>query len=227
MSDHLHKEFPKSCDPKDFWGQVKRTVNGQPITQEQIDLIVDAICNGLIFNKADNLLDIGCGNGALSVLFFSKLNTLVGIDFSEYLISVAKENFEKRPNYTFHFGDAYEFIINYPGRDQITKALCYGVFSYFEQEKAEKTLSYLCKEYKNLTRVCIGNLPDKERVDKFFYKDIDYKILLHDPKSSIGIWRSKDEMRKLATNCGWKIEFQQMPENFYSAHYRYDVILSR
>lgn len=227
MSDHLHKEYPKSCDPKDFWGQVKRTVNGQPITQDQIDLIVDAICKGLLFNKSDNLLDIGCGNGALSVLFFNKLNSLIGIDFSEYLVSVAKENFEKQPNYTFHFGDAYEFITNYEGKGKITKALCYGVFSYFEQEKAEKTLSYLCKEYKNLTRVYIGNLPDKDRAEKFFYKDIDYKMLLQDPKSSIGIWRSKDEMIKLAADCGWQIEFHQLPEKFYSAHYRYDVILTR
>ena len=63
MSDYDHKEFPKTVDPKDFWGQVKRAINGQAVTQEQIDLIVEAVCNGLLFGKTDNLLDIGCGNG--------------------------------------------------------------------------------------------------------------------------------------------------------------------
>ena len=60
------------------------------------------------------------------------------------------------------------------------------------------------------------------------YKDIDYKNLLDDPQSSIGIWRNKNEMKKLATDCGWKIEFNQMPEKFHFSHYyRYDAILIR
>ena len=58
MSDYDHKEFPKKVDAKDFWGQVKRTINGQALTQKQIDLIVEAVCNGLLFSKTDNLLDI-------------------------------------------------------------------------------------------------------------------------------------------------------------------------
>ena len=169
MSDYDHKEFPKTVDPKDFWGQVKRTINGNAVTQEQIDLIVEAVCNGLLFSKTDNLLDIGCGNGALSVLFFDKINKLVGIDFSEYLISVAKENFEKQPNYIFNLGDAYEFIATYENKNQITKALWYGAFQYFDFITAEKILLCLSKEYKNLTRIYIGNLPDKDRTDKFFY----------------------------------------------------------
>ncbi len=227
MADYDHKEFPKTVNPKDFWGQVKRTINGQPVTQEQIDLIVEAICNGLTFSKEDVLLDIGCGNGALSALFFDKVQKLAGVDFSEYLISVAKENFEKQPNYTFHLGDALEFVTGYAEKIQVTKAVCYGVFQYFDFPKAEQLLKHLNKEYKNLKKIYIGNLPDKSRADKFFYKDIDYKNLLDNPQSSIGIWRSEDEMKKLASDCGWKIKFHQMPEKFYAAHYRYDAILNK
>ena len=35
--DYIHKEYPKTCDPNDFFGQVKRTVNGQPISEEEIE----------------------------------------------------------------------------------------------------------------------------------------------------------------------------------------------
>ena len=38
----FYKEHPKTCDPEDFWGQVKRTVNGKPIPQAQIDMIVES-----------------------------------------------------------------------------------------------------------------------------------------------------------------------------------------
>lgn len=223
----FYKDLPKKCDPKDFWGQVKRTVNGKPITQEQIDSIVKTVCIHLKFKKTDNLLDIGCGNGALSVLFLKKINSLVGVDFSEYLISVAKENFEEKPNYTFHIGDAYKFIANYKGKEKISKALCYGTFAYFNFRTAERMLCYLNKEYKNLQRIFLGNLPDKDRAAKFFYNNIDYSDQLNDAKSPIGIWRTKDEMKKLAADCGWKIEFHQMAEGFHGAHYRYDVLLTR
>jgi hypothetical protein len=85
----------------------------------------------------------------------------------------------------------------------------------------------LNKEYENLTKIYIGNMPDKDRAYKFYYKKIDYKNLLGNPQSSIGIWRNKEEMKKLAIECGWKIEFHQMPEEFYAAYYRYDVLLTR
>jgi SAM-dependent methyltransferase len=223
----FYKELPKQCDPEDFWGQVKRTVNGKPITKDQIDLIVETVGKALDLDKTDNLLDIGCGNGALSALLFKKVGSIVGVDFSEYLIGVAKKNFEERPRYTFHLGDAYKFIVNYRKKEQITKALCYGTFAYFNFKVAEKMLSHLYNEYDNLTRVFLGNLPDKEKAAKFFYKDIDYASLLDDPKSAIGIWRSREEMKKLAMDCGWKVKFNKMPKKFHGSHYRYDVILIR
>lgn len=223
----FYQEQAQKCDPKDFWGQVKRTVNGNPITQDQINLIEETVCTQLQFKKTDNLLDIGCGNGALSVSFFDKINSLVGVDFSEYLIAVSKENFEKAPEYTFHLGDAYKFIVDYSEKEKITKALCYGTFAYFDAVTSEKMLSHLNTEYKNLTRIFIGNLPDKALADRFFYKDTDYTDQLDDPKSAIGLWRTKEEMTTLAESCGWKIQFHHMPENFHGAHYRYDVTLTR
>jgi cyclopropane fatty-acyl-phospholipid synthase-like methyltransferase len=223
----FYQELSQKCDPKDFWGQVKRTVNGKPFNKAQIDLIKKTIINHLKLKKTDSLLDIGCGNGALSALFLEKINSLVGVDFSEYLISIAKENFEKKPNHIFHLGDAYKFIVDYENKDKITKSVCYGTFAYFNFRTSEKMLSHLNKEYKNLARIFLGNLPDKDRAEKFFYNNIDYASQLNDSKSAIGIWRTKDEMKKLAASCGWKTKFHQMPQRFHGAHYRYDVLLTR
>lgn len=223
----FYQELSKECDSKDFWGQVKRTVNGKPVTQDQIDLIEETVCDSLKFEKSDCVLDIGCGNGALSALFFNKINSLVGVDFSEYLVSVARENFEKKPDYVFHLGDAYEFIESYKEKERITKALCYGTFAYFDESTARKMLLNLNEAYKNLSVFFIGNLPDKDKAADFFYDKQDYETQLDNPKSAIGIWRTKDEMKELAAACGWKITFHQMPEKFHGAHYRYDAILTR
>ena len=72
-SDYFHKEYPKTLDPDDLWGQVRRTVNGKPVSDAQIALIVAAIRDGLQFSKEDVVLDLACGNGALSSYFFERL----------------------------------------------------------------------------------------------------------------------------------------------------------
>ncbi|HYG52249.1 MAG TPA: class I SAM-dependent methyltransferase [Flavobacteriales bacterium] len=226
MKDYIHKEFPKTCDPNDFFGQVKRTVNGKPVSQEQINMIVDAIVKGLDFKKEDVLFDLGCGNGALSVLMFSLVRNYHGIDFSEYLIEIAKKNFEK-PGFTFECAEANAYLSSVESNTRYTKALCYGVFSYFERNVAHAVLKNICEKFPNIGRFYIGNIPDKERAGNFFYKDIDYSKLIHDTQSAIGIWWSKDEFKKLAGETGWKIDFYHMPESFYSAHYRFDVILTK
>ncbi len=225
--DLFYKEQPKLCDPKDFWGQVKRSVDGKPISNSQIIMIENAVDKGLKLSKSDKVLDIGCGNGALSALFFKKINKLVGVDFSEYLIGVAKENFEMKPDYTFHLADAYEFIVNYEHKEHITKVLCYGTFAYFDFQVAKKMLRFLNESYKNVSRVYIGNLPNKDKAENFYYKDIDYTEQIDDAESPIGIWRSEDEMKELAADCGWGINFHKMPKTFQGSHYRYDVILKR
>lgn len=227
-SEYIHKEYPKTCEDNDFWGQVKRTVGGKPVTQEQIDIIIEAIKNGLELDKKDVLLDIGCGNGALANYLFPEIKEYLGIDFSEYLVDIAKKNFEQLPKYKFLLSDGLDYVQNEKNPKRFNKALCYGAFSYLTEESSEKILRVICEKFVNIDKLYIGNLPDKERAKNFYYDNVDYKSLLKDNNSSIGIWRSKEEFRSLANKSGWKkVVFCNMPENFYSAHYRYDVILSR
>jgi cyclopropane fatty-acyl-phospholipid synthase-like methyltransferase len=226
MKDYIHKEFPKSCDPNDFFGQVKRTVNGKPVGPEQINMIINAIVNGLELKKEDVLFDLGCGNGALSVLMFNSISKYVGIDFSEYLVEIAKKNFEKE-GYRFYCAEAAEYLNRAVPDPEFTKGLCYGVFSYFEKEAARGMLGNLHSKFTGISHFYIGNIPDRDRADRFFYKDIDYSKMIDDPQSSIGIWWTQDEITRLAAETGWKVKFHQMPENYYSAHYRFDAILVR
>jgi cyclopropane fatty-acyl-phospholipid synthase-like methyltransferase len=225
--DYIHKEYPKTCRPDDFWGQVKRTVNGKPVSQDQIDMIIDVIRNGLSLSHEDILLDIGCGNGALSRYFFNDCSEFFGIDFSDYLISVAKTNFENLPFFTFEKSDAASYVDREPEPSRFTKALCYGCFAYLTFADAEHVLRQLSERFLNIKTLYIGNLPDKERAHFFYPEGTDFSSLLDDNTSPIGIWRSKEEMRELAFASEWDVRFNTMPTDFYSAHYRYDAILYR
>jgi SAM-dependent methyltransferase len=221
------KIYPLKLDSKDYWGQVKRTVNGKPVSPKQIGLIVEAIERELHLGdrKLNNLLDIACGNGALSAMLFGHLLEFTGVDYSEFLISVAKRDFEARPRFSFELSDVMDYIKNDPCPDRINKVLCYGAFSYFPE--AGEFLRTLYQRYTKVERVFIGNLPDKSRAHLFYRGKPPASSELIDHNSKIGVWRTETEFSDLARSAGWICRITRMPSDFYAGHYRYDALLIR
>lgn len=222
-----YNEYPKSLAPDDFWGQVRRTRYGKPIGEDELQIIVDTIVGGLDLGSSDQLLDLACGNGALSARLFDSCSAFVGVDASEYLIQVAKDNFERLPNFEFRFGDVADFVMEEAEPQRFTTALCYGSYHYFDRETAAHMLQGLCRRFPGVDRVLIGNVPDKERADLFFGTEADYSDKLSDPTSQIGVWWSEEELRKFAAEAGWHADFRRMPEHVFNANYRFDAVLTR
>lgn len=225
--DFDHDAFARSKGRGDFWGQIRRTVNGKSVSEEQIDLIVSAITIGLNLKGKDIVLDVACGNGALSARLFRKCRELHGVDLSEYLISVAQEHFQSPPQYTFTHGDAVCFLRETNDPEKFTKAVCYGSFSYLDETAASEALTLLYERFEGVQRVFIGNLPDLDLSERFFTVSTPPKVDLKKNTTSIGIWRTKDEFRALAEAAGWKADFKTMEGEFYASGYRYDVVLVR
>lgn len=224
-NSYFYKDHPQSCAADDFWGQVKRTVNGEPISQEQIDLIVESVCTGLQLSSDDYLLDLCCGNGALTTLLVNQCQRGLAVDISEYLINVAKKNFERLPAERYLLSDVLAFVKDTPLAQEFTKLVCYGSFQYLPKDVARQLLESLRMRFNNLQRIFIGNVPDKARLMEF-YQDRDYQPGIEESVSSpIGIWRTQDEFRALAETCGWQASFYVMPDAYYASHYRYDVVL--
>lgn len=222
-----HDTYARTRAPDDFWGQIRRTVQGQPVSDEQIKMIVQAIKWGLGMRSDDVLLDLACGNGALSFRLFDSCKEFVGVDLSEYLISVAKKNYEVLPRYRFLEQGAAEYVRLDPLPQRFSKVLCYGSFSYFPADDAADVLQLLFEKFSNVRTVYIGNLPDKERAAEFYKAKQPNAEELSDSSSQIGIWRTRSEFAQLAGNVGWKVRFSTMPADFYASYYRFDAVLSR
>lgn len=221
----FYKEHPKLCHPKDFWGQVKRTVNGKPVTEQQITQIVDAVIAGLELGKDDVLLDLCCGNGALTDRFFDVCRGGLGVDFSERLIEVAQLNFERKPDRLYLLDDVVNHVRSGAAAKQYTRILCYGSFAYLEHQQASNLLRLCRGGYPNVSRFFIGNCPDKEKMYAFFDEKTYSEGIEDEPDSPIGIWRSQEEFRELCEDAGWKVRFSRMPKAFYASAYRYDAVL--
>lgn len=221
-----HDAYAKTRAPDDFWGQVRRTIQGAPVSDEQIGMIVDAIGAALVLKPVDTLLDIACGNGALAHLLFDSCSGYLGVDLSEHLISVAKANFEALPHYEFFHQGASDYVRSETRPERFSKVLCYGSFPYFPAADASEILSTLFEKFRNVRTVFIGNLPDKDLAASFYKQPPDAEEL-GDCYSQIGIWRTRHEFTQLACDAGWQVKISTMPAAFYASHYRYDALLSR
>jgi len=220
-----YKEYPKTLAPDDFWGQVRRTVHGKPVGEEQIAMIVASIREHLDLQASDTVLDLACGNGALSRYLYPSCRALLGVDYSEYLVQVAKANFERLPQYAFTCNDAAAYVASEPEPARFTKALCYGSFSYFPAPDAVRVLRGLRQRFTGLQRVYLGNLPDRALAANFYMKAMPSESELDDHATQIGIWRSEEQLRAIAEPAGWRVRILRMPPGFFGAHYRYDAIL--
>lgn len=225
MKYHYH-DHPQNCDPKDYWSQVKRTVDGKPVDEGQIQMIVSAVSDNLALTKRDRLLDLCCGNGALSNLVFANCGGGVGVDISEYLIEIAQRDFQYLPERRYELCSVNDYLRQEPNPEQFTKALCYGAFMFLDEKMSRDFLLQLLHRFPQVKRLFLGNLPDKARMKAFFRPGNYLPGMEDDPTSPIGIWRTEQEFTALAEECGWEARISRMPDTFYAAKYRYDAVLT-
>jgi cyclopropane fatty-acyl-phospholipid synthase-like methyltransferase len=222
-----YKEYPKTLPRDDLWGQVRRTIHGRRISEEEVAAIVASIERGLQLSAEDSLLDLACGNGALTVRVFSSCRSVLGIDFSSYLVGVANELFERPPDYVFIEAEMLAYVQSEPEPLRFTKAMCYAGMQYLTVESVERLLAALNQRFGNVTRLLLGNVPDKDRAHLFFAEEEASQADLADPTSQIGVWWSQAELKQKAEDCGWNVTFARLPEDVFNARYRYDAILTR
>lgn len=226
-SSYMFKHHPETCDPDDYWGQVKRTVNGKPVSPDQIALIVDSIGNGLQLEADDTLLDLCCGNGALTSHLFARCAGGLGVDYSAFLIEVANRRFTRNGSERYLLSDALDYVLNGDGPDAFTKVLCYGAFPYFGPDAARSMLQALNRRFERVSHIYLGQLPDKSRMDRFFTDRAPAPGEADDPGSLLGIWRTPEELAALAEDAGWIVRPVHQPDQFFASHYRFDAVLSR
>lgn len=223
-SDYI--EQPKNLPEDDFWGQVKRTIGGKPVGEEQIVMIVNAVLAGLRARPSDVLLDLACGNGALTVRLHDTFKSVLGVDISEYLIEIGNRYFAKPPNYQFIASDVVSYVDREPEPDRFTRVLCYAGFQYFGKEEEKAVLEIVRRRFVNVERFFIGNLPDRERCGNFFGERTIQPGELDDPRSQIGRWTTKSEFSEIARSAGWRAEFSRMPDAYFTSNNRFDVTLT-
>ncbi|MEZ6014264.1 MAG: class I SAM-dependent methyltransferase [Planctomycetota bacterium] len=223
-TESVYLTHPQTCAADDYWGQVRRTVNGQPLPQRQIDLIVDAMAEALDLGAQDRLLDLCCGNGALTTYWFARCAGGLGVDFSPYLVDIARQRFSHGPHERYHIESVLTFAQGPQPYGAFDKAVCYGSLQYLRRSDVAALLRGLRRAQPTLQRLVLGNVPDRDLVAAFARPGVD--VPLDDPESAIGCWWGAADLRAVAEDAGWDLQVRRMPSEFYSAHYRFDAVLT-
>lgn len=173
-----------------FWKRVKQTIQS------------DFLCRPYIFNllkdvKGQNVIDIGCGDGYVSRYFASHGAKVVGVDNSEGLISVAKQQEEKdHLGIKYFLGSALNLkMIKSNSMDCAVSVLVFGHFNAEEIIKAVNETKRILRKggcfVLAVPHPFMYVCKPKTKWIKFNYKKLDY---FNDKIAEISLY-TKDKMK--------------------------------
>ena len=198
---------------------------GPPGTGKTKAVLSTSVINYIFENK--KILEIGCGIGRWAEVFHDKCDSYLGIDYSEDLIEIAKENY----NYdNCHFQvlsasqlDTADLLVNAP----FDIVIITGVLIYFNDDtikKMIKDLNSLCASNKTIyIRETLSFLETRLTLKDFFSENLeaDYNA----------IYRTDDEFLDFINGINGNItietdEIFDELKNFTETGYKYFLIKS-
>lgn len=148
------------------------------------------------------MVDLGCGNGALTDMISDRGYTVIGIDDSEEMIQLAKKEY---PNYKFMRGNAINFNLD----EKADVIFSNAVFHWIDEKNQQAMLSNI---YRNLKAggelVCeFGGFGCAETVHKtlehcFDARELKYQRAFYFP--TIG------QYTPLLEKAGFKVEYAEL-----------------
>lgn len=222
-----HDGFARSVSEGDFRRQVKRTLNGEPLDDRQVQAIADFVVTLLDASDEDHLLDVGCGNGELLSLYSGGLASVVGIDPSEYLINVSIKYFAS-DRIRFVNTRTVDYLETVEDPERFTRVCFFASFQYLSLSEANTALQIVHQRFPRVDRIVLGNLPDLRRRESFAsglprHSDPEAEHL-----TAIGRWFTGEDIERLALDNGFSSVITSAPEKKIVVNdYRFHAILKR
>lgn len=215
-----------NADLKDEMQQVGRVQSGKAMPQELLIKIAGNIAFNLQITSNDKLLDVCCGNGALTYKIAVQCKSITGIDFCEKQIATAKLSFTSN-NIKYVQADALNFNLN----QKFDKIYLYFSFQYFEttgegQRVIENCLRHLGKG----GMLFIGDIPDAKKWLAYYNTPVKIaRILYHKlvGRDIMGKFWKEKELQKICKNLNVKGKLLKQESWQPYAYYRFDFLIKK
>jgi 2-polyprenyl-3-methyl-5-hydroxy-6-metoxy-1,4-benzoquinol methylase len=221
---------PTKYGETEFLKQIGNTIAGIPISSDQFNSSISDINDALDITSNDIILDLCCGNGIRTYEISKVCNSIIGIDFSQPLITIANKYFKKE-NITYYCMSILDKKIREIGLEPFTKIYMYEALQHFDKCDFEKILNQIRYLSSSKAVVLLASIPDSEKLWDFWNFDARRrKYYLHrkDKKTDpLGTWWTKNEINTICVRSGFDVQFQEQNEHTHTAYYRFNVRLTQ
>ena len=223
-----------------FIGKWAFPMNDSPLEQsarrgEQYNFgqIAEDIKDKMHFELDDVVLDVCCGNAALTKLISKSCKEIHGVDYSQQLINSAQQlkGKENLANIHFHLSDALH-IDQLFSEDKFDKSYCYFSFQYFNCRKRQLLLEKLSRITKRKGWIFLGDIPDKTRMwnfyespKKFYREKISRALQFKEGECDLGWWIDPQEIIDWCDKRRMGVSIMPQSKNLPHWHYRFDVLI--
>lgn len=182
---------------------------------------IEKISNKLKINDNDSIYEVGCGAGAFLYGFYKKNQKVGGLDYSEKLISIARDNIK---NSTFIVDEA----INLDVDEKYDFVLSNSVFFYFKSlDYAEKVIIKMMeKSRKGVAILEVNDLSKRDesiKIRKGYQSEEEY---LKKYEGLDHLYYSREWFENLGKKLGAKVIIEQQDINNYKNNeYRFNVYM--
>ncbi|WP_336366997.1 class I SAM-dependent methyltransferase [Marinobacter sp. C2H3] len=221
--DYYSRRVRESRNP--LW-QVGKTVNGEPVSEAQIDLIVEQISTLLSLTPSDCVLDIGAGNGLLTRRVARRCRQVTGIERNADLVREAEAS---------SAGERIAYICGSLmtqdwQRLAFSKVYLYEVAQHLSYSDMAAFLARLSVALPPGGRVLIGGVPNALEQWSFYGEGQrlrQYLAALADGADVMGTWFHPQFFNEVARSLGLVCRIHAQPEALYTQGYRFDCVLEK
>lgn len=211
-----------TCNTNNLQLQIGRSINKQPISDKIWDKTISFIVKELQLSEKDIAADLCCGNGLITEKIHKKVDSLIAIDYSEFLIKNIISL--KLPNVNTACCDLRNYDFK---KSSLDKIILYFALQHFNNKE---TVHIFKKVYSGLKKggiFYIGDIPNIDCIWNFYnnkQRENEYfsSILLNKP--IIGNWFHPRFLEKLGYFTGFtKAKIINQPKFMINSHYRFDI----
>jgi len=136
------------------------------INQKVVRRIENDVSGKLCLNADDELLDLGCGTGLISINLSKKVKGITGMDFGRDVLLRARRNFNAADRQIeLTQGDVTRLPLK---NETFDKVLCYSVVMCFQDyEDFKDALMEMLRVCKPGGMVLVGDIPEKKKKEEW------------------------------------------------------------
>lgn len=215
----------------DLLFQVGHTEGGQAISADQFAAMVDDLRGLLELSPEDRLLDLCCGNGAITAVLAAEVSATVGLDLVEDLVAVARRQDTAGVHVRYQQCDLRK-LSELPALEEepFSRVLLQAALQHFTPEDFNPLMREILRRSRPDAVIVIGFIPEagKQRfLLNTLRKRLYNRYLRIRGRDVFGHWWSRAELTQACADLGLSCSFHPVHDSLLASSHRFNMRVTR